>query len=268
MPEGAVVVKRIAVAAVTAVLVAGTLSSCVRLVENNFSDTSDISEPIATVRVQNGSGDVRVRGADDASGTRVVRKVEYPKDADKPTGTTHRVEGDVLVLDGCGSRCTVHYEVTVPSKNVKVDGENTSGNVTLEGVASVDVKLGSGDATVRGVSGAVKVENSSGDVVASDIAGEFTGRVGSGNARLSKLSGAVKVENNSGDIEVELAVPQSVRATAGSGNLTVRVPQGSYKLDADVGSGDKNLNGFKSDPNATVELVLRVDSGDLTLNTL
>ncbi|CCH35558.1 hypothetical protein BN6_83410 [Saccharothrix espanaensis DSM 44229] len=267
MPEGAVVVKRLALASVAAVLVAGTLSSCVRLVENSSSDTSDITDGVATVRIQNGAGNVRVRSAEGASGTQVVRKLEYPKDADKPTGATHRLEGDVLVLDGCGSRCTASYEVTVPSKDVKVTGENSSGDVALEGVASVDATFGSGNTTLRDVAGAVNVKNSSGDLVASDIGGAFTGKLGSGNTRLSKMRGPVVVDDGSGDVDIELASPQSVNASAGSGNLTVRVPQGSYKVDADAGTGDKNLNGVKNDPGASVELVLRTDSGDLTLRT-
>ncbi|MEU4801643.1 DUF4097 family beta strand repeat-containing protein [Actinosynnema sp. NPDC023587] len=265
MPEGAVVVKRIALVSVAVVLVAGALSSCVRLVQNNFSDTSDITEKITSVRVQNGAGDVSVRGAEGTNATRVVRKVDYPKDSDKPTGTTHRMEGGVLVLDGCGNQCTVSYEVTVPTKDVAVVGDNSSGDVTLEDVASVEISLGSGNGTLRKVSGTVRVDNNSGDVVASDVAGEFTGKFGSGNARLTRLSGPVLVDGDSGDIEVELAAPRSVRATAGSGNLTVQVPRGAYKLDADSGSGDKNLGDVKDDPTATVELVLRTKSGDLTL---
>ncbi|WP_433266570.1 DUF4097 family beta strand repeat-containing protein [Actinosynnema sp. CS-041913] len=267
MPEGAVVVKRIALAAVAAVAVAGALSSCVRLVQNSFNDRHEVTETVSTVRLQNGSGNVVLRSRDGASGTEVKRNVEYPKDADKPTGVTHRVEGDTLVLDGCGSRCSVNYEVTVPTKDVKVLGDNSSGDVTLDGVASVEISVGSGNATVRNVAGVVRVDNSSGDVTASDIGGEFNGKVGSGDIRLSKMRGAVLVDNNSGNIDVEMGVVQSVRAEAGSGNVNVRVPKGAYRVEVEAGSGDKTID-VKSDPGASVELILRSNSGDLTLRAV
>ena len=257
-------VKRIALAAVAAVVAAGALSSCVRLVQNSFNDRHEVTETVSTVRLQNGSGNVVVKGSDGGSGTEIRRKVEYPKDADKPSGVTHRLEGDTLVLDGCGNRCSVSYEVTVPSKNVRIVGDNTSGDVTLDGVAGVEVKIGSGNATVRNVTGEVRLDNSSGDVTASEVAGEFSAKIGSGNARLSKMRGQVQVDNNSGDIDVEMAVVQSVRADAGSGNLTVRVPKGAYRVDVDSGSGDKNID-VKSDPAASVELVLKSNSGDVTV---
>lgn len=257
-------VKRIALATVVAVAAAVALTSCVRLVEQTFDDQHGVTDQVTEVRLQNGSGNVVVRSREGASGTDIRRHVQYPKDADKPTGVSHRLEGSTLVLDGCGSRCSVDYEVTVPSKDVKITGDNSSGDVRLEGVASVEIEIGSGNATVRDVAGVVRIDNNSGDVEVADVSGDFTGRVGSGNARLSNMRGAVTIDNKSGDVEVQMAAVLSVRAEAGSGNLTVRVPQGSYKVDVDAGSGDKAID-VKSDPNATAELVLRAGSGDVTV---
>ena len=151
--EGAAVVKRIALAAGVAVAAALALTSCVRLVQNGFDDKHSVSDQVTEVRLQNGSGDVTVRSKDGATETEIRRRVEYPKDTDKPGGVSHRMEGSTLVLDGCGSRCSVDYEVTVPSKDVRITGRNSSGDVLLEGVASVEVEIGSGDATVRDVAG-------------------------------------------------------------------------------------------------------------------
>ncbi|GAA1338262.1 DUF4097 family beta strand repeat-containing protein [Saccharothrix algeriensis] len=258
-------VKRIALAAVVVVAAAGALSSCVRLVQHRFEDRHEVTGAVVAVRIQNGSGDVTLRSRDGGGGAVEVRRTVHHTRDDRPDGVTHRLEGDTLVLDGCGDRCSVDYHVTVPSEDVKVVGHNDSGDVTVERVAAVEVSIGSGDAVVREIGGAVRLENGSGDVTASDVGGEFTGRIGSGNARLTRMSGPVLVDDSSGDIEVEMAAAQRVHAESGSGNVTVRVPRGSYRVRTDAGSGEEAVE-VPHDPNATVELVLRSGSGDLALS--
>ncbi|MCE6995628.1 DUF4097 domain-containing protein [Saccharothrix sp. S26] len=257
-------VKRIALAAGVVVVAALALTSCVRLVQNGFDDSHTVSEQVTEVRLRNGSGNVVVRGEEGATATEIRRRVEYPKDVDKPGGVSHRVEGSTLVLDGCGSRCSVDYEVTVPSKDVRITGENSSGDVRIEGVAGVEVEIGSGDATFRDVAGVVRVDNSSGDLEVAGVGGEFTGKVGSGTTRLSDMRGPVTVDSSSGDVTVRLAAVNSVRADAGSGNVTVDVPQGAFKVDVDAGSGEKDIK-VEDDPNAAAVLTLRSGSGDVTV---
>ena len=257
-------VKRIALAAGVAVAAALVLTSCVRLVQNSFDDTHSVSGQVTEVRLQNGSGNVVVRSKEGATETEVRRRVEYPKDADKPSGVFHRVEGSTLVLDGCGNRCSVNYDVTVPSKDVRITGENSSGDVRLEGVAGVEVEVGSGDTTVRDVAGVVRVDNSSGDLEVSDVGGEFTGKIGSGTTKLSNMRGAVTVDSSSGDVTVQLAAVNSVRADVGSGSLTVDVPEGAFKIDVQADSGEKDIK-VKHDPSAAAQLTLRAGSGDVTV---
>ncbi|ONI82737.1 hypothetical protein ALI22I_39820 [Saccharothrix sp. ALI-22-I] len=240
------------------------LTSCVRLVQKGFDDTHSVSDQVTEVRIQNGSGDVVIRSRVGAGDTEIRRRVEYPRNTDKPSGVAHRMEGSTLVLDGCGSRCHVDYEVTVPSKDVRITGQNSSGNVRLEGVASVEVEIGSGDASVRDVAGVVRIDNGSGKVEVADVGGDFTGQVGSGNTTLSDMRGRVTIQNSSGDVDVRMAAVLSVRAEAGSGNLTVSVPRGAYKVDVDANSGDKSID-VENDPNATAELVLTSGSGDVTV---
>ncbi|MFE2751034.1 DUF4097 family beta strand repeat-containing protein [Actinosynnema sp. NPDC059335] len=257
-------VKRIAVGAGVAVAAVLVLTSCVRLVQNGFDDRHSLSDRVTEVRVQNGSGNVTVRGGDSGAGTDIRRRVEYPKGRDKPEGVSYRLEGTTLVLDGCGSRCSVDYDVTLPSADVRITGENSSGDVHLERVASVDLHVGSGNATFRDVAGSVRVDNSSGDLDVVAVGGDFTGRVGSGNTRLSGMRGAVTVESSSGDVDLATDAVKSVRADAGSGNLTVVVPPGSYRVDAATGSGETAVS-VADDPNGAAELYLRSGSGDVTV---
>ncbi|GAA3881433.1 hypothetical protein GCM10022243_52530 [Saccharothrix violaceirubra] len=257
-------VKRI-VAAVAVVTVAMGLTSCVKFVQETLRDEHTIKDQIATVRVQNGSGDAFVRSSDQATEVRIVRTFNFSKSMDAPPKDTYRTEGSTLVLEGCGNQCSVDYEVVVPAKDVKIVGENSSGDVRFEDLASVEIDLGSGNATLKGISGAVRLENNSGDVNATDVGGDFTGQLGSGNATLTGMRGAVSVDNNSGDLIVKMAQVKPVRAEAGSGNVDVRVPAGAYKVEAGSGSGNTDVS-VKSDPAATVDLVLRANSGDVTLH--
>lgn len=262
-------VKRIALATVVAVAAAVALTSCVRLVENGFDDVHSVADQVTEVRLQNGSGGVTVRSraAGGTGETEVRRHLQYPKDMDKPDRASHRMEGTTLILDGCGNRCTVDYEVTVPSKDVRIIGNNDSGDVRLEGIAGIEVEIGSGDTTVRDVAGAVRITTGSGDLDVAAVDGDFTGRVGSGRASLLDMRGKVTIDNSSGDVEVQMATVVSVRAESGSGSLTVKVPKGAYKVDVVADSGDKTVE-VADDPNATAELVLRVGSGDVTVRAV
>ncbi|WP_197043194.1 DUF4097 family beta strand repeat-containing protein [Saccharothrix sp. NRRL B-16314] len=259
-------VKRIALAAVVAVAAAVALTSCVQLVQSGFDDQHSVTGQVTEVRLQNGAGDVLVRSRAGGGGgdTEVRRHVRYPKDREKPEGVSHRTEGSTLVLDGCGHNCSVDYEVTVPSKDVRITGTNDSGDVRLEGVAEVEVEIGSGNATVRDVAGVVRVDIGSGDLDVAGVGGDSQTLIHSGNARLADMRGAVTVDSSSGDVEVHTAAAVSVRAESGSGNLTVKVPKGAYKVNVVADSGDQEVE-ITDDPSASVELVLRSGSGDVTL---
>ncbi|GAA1268557.1 DUF4097 family beta strand repeat-containing protein [Saccharothrix xinjiangensis] len=254
--------KRFGLAAVAVVTAAVALTSCVRLVHHGFEDQHTVTQSITEVRLRNGSGEVVVRSGTGATSTDVRRRLQYPKNAERPSGASHRVEGTTLVLDGCGDRCTVDYEVVVPSADVRVVGENDSGDVRFEGVASVEVEVGSGNAEIRDVSGLIRIRNDSGDVSVVDVGGEFTGWVGSGNANLSDMRGEVTVDSNSGDVDVSMTAATSVHAVSGSGNVTVRVPRTPYRVDVDTGSGEQVVR-VPNDPDAPVQLFLRASSGDV-----
>nr|BFE47414.1 hypothetical protein GCM10017745_08410 [Saccharothrix mutabilis subsp. capreolus] len=256
--------KRVAVAVLGVVVGVGAVAGCVRLVQETFSDQGSVTEKVVAVRVQNDSGRVTVRGRDGVAAVEVKRTVQYSRNDDKPSGQTYRVEGDTLVLDDCGRNCSVDYEVTVPGKDVKVLGENGSGDLTFEGVASVDIRLGSGDVTVRDVTGSAKVENGSGDVTASNVAGAFRGDVGSGRAKLTDMRGEVSVVNDSGDVEVGMAAVQAVHAESGSGDVHVRLPKATYRVEVETGSGERTL-GVASDPAATISVVAKSGSGDVSV---
>ncbi len=187
--------------------------------------------------------------------TRVVRGSSNP-------GASYRLEGTVLHVDtSCGHDCTVSYQIKAPA-GVAVRGDLRSGDVLLSGVGATDFELTSGDMTVRDAAGPVQIKATSGDIRVLDP--QSTVRVDSTSGDISALNarGAVDISVTSGDVNVLMATPQSVTAEAKSGDVTVRVPRGSYRITTDAGSGDTAVQGLGTDPAAKNVIEVRTASGD------
>ncbi|WP_199429218.1 DUF4097 family beta strand repeat-containing protein [Qaidamihabitans albus] len=221
--------------------------------------TATMESEIRDVEIDNGSGYVTVRAEDVERAT--VRQV-FRYRWDRP-GDAYSVDGDTLVLGGCGGFCSVDYELVVP-RGTEVGGENGSGDITLTGVGAVDVHAGSGDVRVTGGSGPVDIDASSGHVRLSDLAQDVTVRASSGDVTGEDLRGKVDVEASSGDIELRLAVPRDVRASASSGDIELTMPSGAYRVEGSSDSGNRDI---EVDQVSSAEHLLRLDSssGDVTV---
>lgn len=223
------------------------------------TDEATVDGSITKLRFDNDSGDVTVRVGDQAS---VKRVINYRRDA--PDVQTHRVESDELILESCPTNnCWIDYEVVVPEGTV-VDGEVGSGDITVSGVAKASARSESGDIDVRDIDGDAQAEAGSGHVNASGIAGASTLQADSGDIEATGLSGASTAESSSGSITLTLSQAQNVRAEASSGNVSVTVPAGSYRVATDTGSGDVNSDVANSDDGAH-QIDLHTNSGDVTL---
>ncbi|HET9144276.1 DUF4097 family beta strand repeat-containing protein [Actinophytocola sp.] len=243
---------------------------------NSFDDGARVDERISSIRVANDAGDVIVRAGET---TTVHRKVHY--DREQP-GATHRVEGDVLVIESCPARnCWIDYEITVPA-GTRLDGVLHSGRIEAEGLAAVNLKVDSGDVTLRRVAGAVNLQADSGQVTLVDIgaavavksdSGDVTVNgakaavtivAESGNVVAGGVGGAVDVRSSSGDLTLGLVSAQNVRARADSGAVAVTVPRGAYRVRAETDSGTVNSD-VADDPAGGHQLDLHSDNGDITL---
>lgn len=113
---------------------------------------------------------------------------------------------------------------------------SASGDVSLEQVADVDVRTGSGDINVETVTGSCDTKSGSAEVTLGRIAGDADILSGSGDVVISEVQGGLKVKCGSGDVVVK-STGNSVDAMAGSGDLLLkRVDHGRVK--AKTGSGD------------------------------
>lgn len=273
---------RTALVALVAGAVLTVSTGCgIRIMKYEFSDDHVVAEKFTSVKVRSDddSGDVTIRYQQGLAETKIHRKVEHNRD-NKPSGVAHRVEGNTLVLDGCGRDCEINYEVLVPSAGISVVGDIGSGDVVFEGLAAVEFKTGSGRITARDIAGDVKVKAGSGNFEGTRIGGTVTADLSSGDIELDAVKGKVLAVANSGDIrgtaldnevianadsgriELTLSSPRSVKASTGSGDVTVRVPGGPFKLVGGLNDGDRRVQ-VPTDPNAVLELNLNVGSGDV-----
>lgn len=222
------------------------------------SHHEELGPGVRAVVLDTGSGDVTIRTGTRSSVTTRVNAWAWSR-----PDPSYRRDGDVLVLTGCGDGCAVDYELVVP-RETTVEGETGSGDVTVMGVAAVDVEVGSGDVEVRSVRGAVAVDTGSGEIRLADVSGPSRLHASSGSIRGSLLRGPVAASTGSGDVALDLARAQDVRAETSSGDVELTVPAGRYRVDH---SGDEHDIGVTDDPDARHSLELTTSSGDITVAT-
>lgn len=213
---------------------AALLSGCGVARVTGFSEqdtvTYQVTEKVAGLRVQNGAGETVIT----ETGGSVVKVVETLQwRGDKPE-TEHTVNGGTLLLTydcprvsmGCG----VNYKIEIP-KGLRVETET-----------------GSGDVTLRSLSGPLALSSGSGTVDASGLSGR-----------------SVTAETGSGDIELKYATPpDKVELETGSGDITLRVPGGPYRVKAETGSGDATVS-VQNDAGAPRTVSISAGSGDVSV---
>ncbi|MCX2948322.1 DUF4097 family beta strand repeat-containing protein [Lentzea sp. NEAU-D7] len=269
------------VALVVGAVLAVSTGCGIRIMKYEFSDDHVVAEKFASVKVRGGNdaGDLTIRYQQGLTETKIHRRVEHSKD-NKPSGVSHRVEGDALVLEGCGDDCEINYDVLVPDAKITVQGETGSGDASFEGVAAVDYRTGSGRVKVTDVAGDVRSTSGSGDFEAARIGGGLMVEVGSGNVILDLIKGKTMVVTHSGDVtgtgidnevtadassgnvSLTLLSERSVRANSGSGDINLRIPGGPFRIVGQSGSGDRRIT-VPTDPAARTELKLDTGSGDI-----
>ncbi|WP_188196449.1 DUF4097 family beta strand repeat-containing protein [Nonomuraea sp. SYSU D8015] len=198
---------------------------------NQDTVSYEVTDKVTKLQLDTRAGDAVVTETDGAA-VRVVETHRWSGD-DKPKAQ-HKVEGGVLFVDyDCPSnwgRCSVDYKVEIP-KGLPVDLDSGSGNLTL-----------------RGLTGDINVHVGSGDVDASGLAGK-----------------TVVAETGSGNVELGYtAAPESAKIEAGSGDITLNVPDGAYDVSTDTGSGDVEVS-VKRDDASPRKISLASGSGNISV---
>ncbi|EMD25372.1 DUF4097 family beta strand repeat-containing protein [Amycolatopsis azurea] len=218
--------------------------------------TSELTQSIKNVRVDNEDGAVKIRTG--SGPVKVHQAFEYRWN--KP-GDAYRVEGDTLVLAGCGNNCEVAYDVIVPA-GIPVSGKVDSGAVEIAGVSTVDITVDSGRVEVSDVPGTVKVRADSGRVELKNIGQDVDVHASSGAIKGERLGGNVKTQADSGRIDLELVKAANVTAKSDSGSIEVTVPSGDYDVTGTTDSGRRDIDVNQSG-SAQYKLDLTTDSGSV-----
>ncbi len=168
----------------------------------NSYEVAGQPRPITELRVSSDAGDIEVVGHGSGP-VRVVEELHYEKE---PPRTHHKVRQGVLSLryDDCGDDCWVDYRIEVPAR-----------------VATV-LHNGAGDITLRGMAGRIEATTGAGDLTARRL-----------------RSRRATLRTSAGNVDVAFAsAPSSVDAVSSAGNLTVRLPGGTYAVRAATTVGD------------------------------
>jgi hypothetical protein len=152
-------------------------------------------------------GDIEIATTDAGESAVVLEGSEKLVDA-----TTIELVGDRLVV--------AHQQKRFPSFSDRFDGSlRVQARVPVR--SRVQIATASGDATLDGVFGGLEAKSASGDVrVTGELDGDASVKTVSGDVRLPRVSGSLGVRTVSGDVEAD-SVDGSVTVKSVSGDVRV-----------------------------------------------
>ena len=238
---------RLAVAAgvgITALL----LSGCALLQPpRTLSDEATVDATITAIEIDDNDGGVVVRGVEGATGISLERTVRYR--GDRTIEESHSVDGDTLVLGGCGRNCSVMYTLEVPA-GLDVSGHTENGEVDLTRVHDVDVETSNGPISLDGVTGTIRAATSNGRIEGSGLEGD----------------GGIDVSTSNGAIDLRVDIAQDIEAHTSNGSIDLVVPDGSYRVNTDTSNGDEDI-GVPNDSSGEFTLDLSTSNGSITVES-
>jgi hypothetical protein len=198
------------------------------------------------VNLSVGSADVQVAQAA-TSRLRLTGKAEYS--LIRSDVTWHTARSGVIVSPQCHfflGICSFNFRAVLPAgkRVVLSDG---SGNLTLRGLTGPVIGgSGSGDVQLNQLSGTVSLQSGSGNITGSTLSGpHLTLKAGSGDIAIDGLASPdVRVTDGSGNITLTFSkVPTRVRVSNSSGDVTVVLPPGPtrYQVNATTDSGNRTV---------------------------
>ncbi|GAA2126256.1 DUF4097 family beta strand repeat-containing protein [Actinomadura napierensis] len=208
-------------------------------------------QAIKELRLDTGSSEVSIGTGPDGQ-ARVYKRLSWA--VRKPVVRESLKDGVLSIASECpralsvygGWECGADIDVRVPA-----------------GVRVAAVS-GSGEITVRGITGDLDLRTGSGEIRVADVRGALRARVGSGTIRGTGLaSPEARVDVAAGELDLRYAEPpRLVDVTAGAGSVKIIVPAGSqYRVQGWTGSGDTHLNPALVDDRSDRLISVRSGSG-------
>lgn len=212
---------------------------------------------VSRLTVDSGSGDVTIAAAPDGTSTvAVTRHLSWNRVAPR---VSEKKQGHTLVVSAsCPSESHVGFDTC-----------RVSLTITVPAGTPVSAHAGSGDMTVRDLSGPVRIDDGDGNVQLANLSGSVQVEANDGNVVGSGLrSPRVRTSTDDGNTTLTFSdVPDSVSASSSSGNMTVAVPEAAdgYAIHHKVGDGGTNIH-VPDRSGAPHRIDLTVGDGNLTLD--
>ncbi|GGU45440.1 DUF4097 family beta strand repeat-containing protein [Streptomyces violascens] len=167
-------------------------------------------------------------------------------------------DGDTLKVH---ARCDGFVDEFLQNCQVKLD-------LAVPAGVRLKVKTGSGPVKVRDLTGPVDLDGGSGSLKLYGLKGTVRAKVGSGTVQASQLSSPeADLKSGSGSVDAQFAAaPQRVKASTGSGSVSVTVPEGAhYQVMGGKGSGSRDIQPELADKNSDRVLDVSSGSGSVTV---
>jgi hypothetical protein len=230
-----------------------------------------LSVPVhgGTVRLSAGDADVQVTQVA-GNRLRLTGKAEYS--LIRSSVTWRSTPSGVTVLPRCHffiGNCSFSFNAALPAGKRAVLSAG-SGNLTLRGLTGpVSGVSGSGNVQANLLSGTVRLEDGSGDITGSALSGpRVTLRTGSGDIAIVNLASLdVAAYDGSGDISLTFSkVPARVLVSVSSGDVSLVLPQGPtrYDVNAATNSGSRSVS-VPTSTASTHLITVTNGSGDISI---
>jgi Putative adhesin len=204
-----------------------------------------------TIVVHSDTGDIRVVAADRSDVRLTIKErrsvwggghVRLSGDASDLHLATH-CDGVPLVDDPCD----VSSFLEVP-RDTSVRVAAGTGDVRADSLqGSVDLYAVTGDMRVTGTSGALRLSTITGDV------------------HVEAPSSDIAARTRTGDIHVVASRPGTIQARAGTGDIHIAVPDLTFAVDVETGTGDGDVD-VRRDDAAPRKLQAHTGTGDVRLS--
>jgi len=261
--------------AVALVICAVPLATAIRApaAQGSLERTLKVNGPVE-LDVKTGAGRIEVRTGDEStvhvrgviratsgwglSGEEKVSRLE----ADPPIEQDGNVIRIGRIRDKALSRnVSISYELIVPTAT-SLRADTGSGEQSIRGLSGpVDADTGSGNIAISNIGDDVKADTGSGDIRVISIRGAVHAGTGSGSIRGSDLAKGLWADTGSGTVEVH-GLQGGLRADTGSGNILAEgMPTSEWRLDAGSGNIEVHLPA-----RAGFTLYAHADSGRVTVD--
>jgi Putative adhesin len=197
------------------------------------TETADqIVDGVRTLVVSDDSGSVTVTAAP-GPGVHIVKKIfanpTRPQEQVTHTGSDLRITAPYCAAPDWRRPCRIDYEIQAPA-DIAVTLTTASGNLTLAG-----------------------------------LTGTQSAVAASGSVRVTAAGGPVNAQSTSGSVDVTAtAVPQTLTASSVSGNASVHVPSGHYRVETATATGNSAVT-LDNDPAGSALLRVTTVTGNVTL---